>query len=542
MTKGKTMGSARASNVLSVALFFIALVEYNVAEGQTISPSIQVHPNPSMQQFETSIATHPSNPNIVLIGAVTQDPLSVDVNAGTMGWYYTTDAGVTWSGRDTLPTHSNLGQWMGDPSVGIDASGKMLLAGLYNDATVFVDRSSNGGAAWTHTVAYDITRGQHTPSLAIDLSPQSPFMNNVYLVSAGVEFSRSTNGGASFSTPVNISGGIGSWRRVFPRITVGVDGTVYATWPGYDAPSGTPVRLGFNRSTDGGTTWGTAKSIRSYKGVYGQYAIKGTQIYSGPSIAVDRSGGPRQGWIYITHAEKNPLRPDIFLIRSTDGGTTWSDSVKVNQDASGNDHWLPSVAVDQATGALYIVYYDSRNFPANDSAQITVSWSDDGGYTFADTLVSDTPFRPAPILAPWDDDYMGQYISIAALQNIVWPCWMDNRTGAHQVYVTRMEFSYPIISNVEAQDGALPNTFLMQNYPNPFNPSTTIRFTLHTSLFTVLAIYDVLGREVATLVNEKLDPGTHSVTWDAAGFPGGVYFYRLQAEEFANTKKLLLLR
>jgi hypothetical protein len=83
---------------------------------------------------------------------------------------------------------------------------------------------------------------------------------------------------------------------------------------------------------------------------------------------------------------------------------------------------------------------------------------------------------------------------------------------------------------------------LYQNYPNPFNPSTGIRYRVSGSGIVTLKVYDVLGREVATLVNERKTPGSYSVRFDASGLASGVYFYRLQAGSFAETKKLLLLR
>lgn len=83
---------------------------------------------------------------------------------------------------------------------------------------------------------------------------------------------------------------------------------------------------------------------------------------------------------------------------------------------------------------------------------------------------------------------------------------------------------------------------LSQNYPNPFNPRTTIRFSIPRSEFTALKIFNLLGQEVSTLVSEKLSAGTHRFEWSPQGMPSGVYFYRLQAGDFAETKKLLLLK
>jgi hypothetical protein len=83
---------------------------------------------------------------------------------------------------------------------------------------------------------------------------------------------------------------------------------------------------------------------------------------------------------------------------------------------------------------------------------------------------------------------------------------------------------------------------LYQNYPNPFNPTTTIEFALPKAESVTLYIYDLLGREVATLVSERLAAGIHAFKWDASGLAGGVYFYRLQAGNFVQSKKLVLMR
>lgn len=89
----------------------------------------------------------------------------------------------------------------------------------------------------------------------------------------------------------------------------------------------------------------------------------------------------------------------------------------------------------------------------------------------------------------------------------------------------------------------IPNQFaLEQNYPNPFNPATTIRYQLPAFGPVVLKVYDVLGREVATLVNEEKAAGKYSVTWNASSMSSGVYFYRLQAGAHSETKKLLVLK
>ncbi len=89
----------------------------------------------------------------------------------------------------------------------------------------------------------------------------------------------------------------------------------------------------------------------------------------------------------------------------------------------------------------------------------------------------------------------------------------------------------------------IPKAFrLYQNYPNPFNPTTTIQFALPKRSSVTLKLYDILGKEVGTLVDEELLPGEYKVSFDAAGLASGVYFYQLEAEGFVQTKKLMLLR
>ncbi|HEX9652462.1 MAG TPA: T9SS type A sorting domain-containing protein, partial [bacterium] len=83
---------------------------------------------------------------------------------------------------------------------------------------------------------------------------------------------------------------------------------------------------------------------------------------------------------------------------------------------------------------------------------------------------------------------------------------------------------------------------LKQNYPNPFNPSTTIEFEIQRTEHVELSIYSVLGQRVATLVNERLSPGSYKATFDASGLTSGIFFYRLEAGSFKEVKKMILTK
>jgi hypothetical protein len=93
---------------------------------------------------------------------------------------------------------------------------------------------------------------------------------------------------------------------------------------------------------------------------------------------------------------------------------------------------------------------------------------------------------------------------------------------------------------VEDENGIPEKYNLSQNYPNPFNPTTLLRFSLPNSSFVKLKVYNLLGEEVKTLLNEYKAKGFHNITFDASGLPSGIYIYRLITGEYTSSKKMIL--
>jgi hypothetical protein len=128
--------------------------------------------------------------------------------------------------------------------------------------------------------------------------------------------------------------------------------------------------------------------------------------------------------------------------------------------------------------------------------------------------------------------------------------WESNRTGKNHLYGKNALLD--IITGVAGGEQLATRFTLLQNYPNPFNPSTQFRFSIsqsradapltHHLQIVSLKVFDILGREVLTLVDEQMKPGNYSVLWDARNYASGIYFYRLQAGSFVETKKMVLLR
>jgi len=126
--------------------------------------------------------------------------------------------------------------------------------------------------------------------------------------------------------------------------------------------------------------------------------------------------------------------------------------------------------------------------------------------------------------------------------------WYDNRDGNSEIYYKRDPTGNPVsIVNINPE---LPKeNSLSQNYPNPFNPATNLRFEIPELRFVKLVIYDALGKEVTTLVNEQLQPGTYEAEWDASNYPSGIYYYRIvllsdnpSTHYFTETKKMILIK
>jgi len=519
-----------------ICALLVGLLSPGVALGQY--PNIQVSHPWSIDPEEVTISINPT------------DPLNLAAGANIDYYYYSFDGGYTWTEGNLTST---LGVW-GDPSVTFDAQGNLYFGHLSNPGggawvdRIVVQKSVDGGMTWSDGAGIGLNppKAEDKEWLAADQT-DSPFRDNVYVAwtefdalwsedpedSTRILFSRSTDHGETWSDPVKLSdrGGNcldGDFTVEGAVPAVGPHGEVYTSWSG-------PLGIMFDRSLDGGVTWGKDIFISDQPGGWG-FDIPGIFRCNGmPVTACDISDSPYRGDIYVLWSDqRNGLDDtDVFLKKSTDGGDTWSEIKRVNDDNTAAQQFFPWMTVDPLTGIIWVVFYDRRNTTGNET-DVYVARSEDGGETFVNFSVSDSTFVPQTTV------FFGDYINIAARGGKVYPIWtrMDRRVLT--VWVALIDESVGV---EESHGRESPAGFVLsQNYPNPFNTSTTISFQLPRSERVELSIYNIRGQMVATLMDGWTESGTHTVTWRAEEFGSGVYFYQLTAGGYRVAGKCLLLR
>jgi hypothetical protein len=347
---------------------------------------------------------------------------------------------------------------------------------------------------------------------------------------------KSTNGGVNWNTPVQVST-TSNVQGSCP--TIDPNGNLHVVWVRY---AGNNFAVNYSKSTNGGANFITPVAIT--QGLAPDITISSSGV-TFPSIACDVSGGPRNGWLYTTFCDSRNGDPDIFLTRSTDAGSTWSTPVRVNNDAIGNGKlqcW-PWIAVNDS-GKIAILFYDARNASSNTIVEAWLARSTDGGQTFINEKISSVP---SPTGEPNTDVRYGDYINADYRGNRVATVWTDMRTGAYnqEIYSANIDLSV----GINKISGTVPDKLeLMQNYPNPFNPATTIKFNIKEKGFVTLKVFNILGKEISEIVNRELSAGTYEAQFpnnsiNSKIITSGIYFYRLTVDDrIIATKSMMLVK
>ena len=404
-------------------------------------------------QNESSIAISPLNPKLMIGSAV-------DYRGSSSTWaYYSTDAGATWN-NVTLGTARPGWASTNDPSVCFDHKGKGYLCyggfrrtgnAQFGENGIFISSTTDAGKTWSmkHT-AVIIHTGVQTADSAfedkyyvhVDTATSSPHRGTLYIPwkrvinrdsSTQIMISKSTDEGATWSTPVAVSDRFPktsedtTFGQSFPLARTGPDGQVHVVWN-----SGTESSIRYARSSDGGRTWTTPRVIHRYKpfgvkstiGGQSNSRVKGVvraECY--PTLTIDNTGGMRNGWLYLSWAADN--YPNVYVSRSTDNGTTWSEARIVHSDTT-NDQFWSWIALDPTSGDVAVMYADSRDDSANVLVRTYVSLSTDGGTTWTDRRAGDgnSDLRNNPFSG---NTFAGDYSGCDFRNGIVYPSWVDMR-------------------------------------------------------------------------------------------------------------------
>ncbi|MGD1046555.1 MAG: T9SS type A sorting domain-containing protein [Bacteroidota bacterium] len=281
------------------------------------------------------------------------------------------------------------------------------------------------------------------------------------------------------------------------------------------------------------------------KDIYGQFISK-SGVLIGSNFLIDDGpyasdnpvtiafDGSRYMVCFHDQAKLVSHKWNLFARFVTPSGTV---AEKVTIRDSTYNPIFPAIAFD---GTSYLITW-TENVLSLDSAQSKGMFFNTSGipidtaFTLFGTLGSKIPLFAGPIFGG------GEYLVVTTrvILNISPDGHIDFTNG--DVYGKIIQTTTTGIK--ENQVNQIPKEFsLSQNYPNPFNPATTISFNLPIKSFVTLKMFDIMGREVATIVSEELSAGSYSRSWNAANISSGIYFYRIQTGSFTETKKLILLR
>jgi len=511
--------------ILSLAISLAAFAQHeNVMISSSNSPE------------EPSIAIDPNNTDRLIAGA--------NIN----NYFYSEDGGHTWQVA-TLSSATN-GVW-GDPVMMVDNDGNYYFFHLSNPASgswidrIVCQKSTDGGVTWNDGsyMGLNGNKAQDKEWVAIDRNTGVIYSTWTQFDDYGssnpndrsnIMFSKSTDSGESWTPALRINEVDGDCidddNTVEGAVPcVGPNGEVFVSWAG-------PLGIVFDKSLDGGETWlENDIFVTDFPGGWA-FDIPGISRCNGmPITQCDLSGGENHGTIYINWADQRNGTDDtdVWVVKSTDSGETWTGPARVNDDPPGKQQFFTWMTIDQTTGYLYFVFYDRREY-SNNNTDVFMAISKDGGETFQNFKVSESPFLPTSSV------FFGDYNNVTAHDGVIRPIWTRLHNGQISVWTAIID---PDITSIEeSAEPAIPFA-LDQNYPNPFKETTHFSFKVKSASTITLKIIDMYGRTVATMINrETMAPGAYFEHFNASTYnlPAGVYYFALTGDNQNQVRKMII--
>ncbi len=453
---------------------------------------------------------------------------------------YSADGGSTWR-QSRLSTYPGVLATSGDPVVAAGPNNRFYHAFLAGNAlgqsTIGVARSENGGASWsaptnaTATVTGTLGGFHDKEWMAVDNNPASRFRGNVYVSwtmfgpqTSSIRFVRSTDGGLTWSqalalTELSPEDNLAEQVVQGSFIATGPGGEVYVAW--YDSRvSGIRLR----KSVDGGATFSDPVTALSPVGFTFSVFLTGNfDVPAFPQIAVDSSSGPGRGTVYVTaNALTGAGHMDVFLTRSSDGGATWSAPLRVNNDATTTDQFMPAIAVAE-NGNVGVAFYDRRNDPDNNSlVDVYLALSSDNGRTFFTNqrvTTANWPVLPTPL--GFRAGYHGDYIQMAAAGNNFYVAWGDDRSGQDpDVYVAVVPASGAVSDFALATTKAWADVLPGQSAQYTVTTGGASGITLSARSTSPGLTFQFAGSTLTVGTTATTEPGTYAIT--VTGSSGGL--------------------
>jgi hypothetical protein len=370
--------------------------------------------------------------------------------SGQQGQYWSTNGGSTWS-QTTLPLqtgdafHSDpTVDWTSDgtawtTAMGINSAGTVLKVQAY--------KSTNSGATWTFdgTVSGSQTNTDKQ-MMWVDHSASSPFANNIYLCwhnGNPQSFGRRTSTG--WSTPIQLSGTETTGTAIGCDVRTNANGDVFVFWPATGNR-----RLLMAKSTNGGASFGTPVIVHT---MFDSYDI-GVPSFNNRRALIYASGGAyrtaTKNNVYLTWTDltgatgcttatnepgsnaASTCKTRIWFKRSTDGGTTWSTATMLNNQASLNDQFNQWLTVDETNGMIAVMYYDTVADSTRKKTDVWYQASYDDGVTWSTPLKVTTAQTDETVAGADSGNQYGDYNSLSGYNGSLWPVWTDRRNNGNE--------------------------------------------------------------------------------------------------------------
>ena len=483
---------------------------------------------------EVTIAINPKNTNQLAAGS-------------NLNYFFSSnDAGLTWN---WTRLNSQYGFW-GDPNVMYDDSGILYyehLSGTYGQPEflwrVVVQRSLDAGMSFDsgEQIGLDTPTEQDKAWLGLDRSQTAS--NGTIMTSwneddlygsykptdsSRIFFAKSTDRGAIWSPRVRVDqwGGdcVDSSNTVEGAVTAtGPDGTIYIVRSGQN-------EIFFNRSTDGGKTFGKEQIIADQPGGW-DFVVPGIFRANGfPMIVSDLN--PKSefyGRLYVMWSDQRRGVTDIYSMYSPDGGSTWSNLLRVNNDSAMNHHFFPSMTIDPITGHLFLAFYDRRHY-IDSETDVYLARSTDGGQSFDNTRISQSAFGPDSGV------FFGDYIHIAAYNRKVFPIWMRMDDSLLSVWTDIVHDSDRLFSAIEDQPANIVSIEATGTIELP-----GIDFSIAEYGHVDIGLFDVLGRRISTILNGTFGAGEYRIPIPQS-VANGSYFAQMTSSAGINVAKINITR